>query len=402
MRTPHPALLLAGVLLVGGLHVSNADGARVEWIPADPLSADFDGDGVVAFADFLRFVSGYNGRVGDPSFDDRLDLDADGSVGFADFLLFVSCYGGAGGPLPAVEESYAVYVADVYDRSVVVLDFDTHLMLDYLPFRGPIGIRINQAQALVYVSDQFGLYALDTDHLVQFSVPTDSEGRLVLSADERYAYVTEAQNDLVRVVDLVSQATVDTFLVGELPTDVDLTPDGKLLCVTSTRSQDVHLLNLETGETVARVDLGARPGELVLMGDGTRAYVANQSQPAVLVIDVSRGEIIGEIALDSPCLGAAASPDGRVLYVGSAGSLVAIDAERNLVSKTLQIAEDTAALGVSPDGSRAYVGSMQSQAGGAGLTVVDLRRWQVMGRIRGIAYPGDIRFRTRVTRKNVE
>ena len=55
--------------------------------------ADFDGDGVVQFGDFLLFTAKFNTRQGDGEYEARYDLDGNGAVNFADFLLFVGVFG---------------------------------------------------------------------------------------------------------------------------------------------------------------------------------------------------------------------------------------------------------------------------------------------------------------------
>ena len=55
---------------------------------AEGRSPDFDGDGTVAFADFLEFGRHYGSRAGDSGYDVRFDLDGDETIGFADFLIF--------------------------------------------------------------------------------------------------------------------------------------------------------------------------------------------------------------------------------------------------------------------------------------------------------------------------
>ena len=60
---------------------------------AVPPSADFDGDGLVSFADFLAFVSHFGLREGDEKYEVKYDLDGDGEIGFSDFLIFSSSFG---------------------------------------------------------------------------------------------------------------------------------------------------------------------------------------------------------------------------------------------------------------------------------------------------------------------
>ena len=54
---------------------------------------DFDGDGVVGFADFLLFVAQFGSSEDDEGYDVRFDLDGDGVIGFGDFLILVNAFG---------------------------------------------------------------------------------------------------------------------------------------------------------------------------------------------------------------------------------------------------------------------------------------------------------------------
>ena len=57
------------------------------------IASDFDGDGQVAFEDFLAFVHAFGTQSGQENFDPKFDLDGNGEVGFSDFLIFVNSYG---------------------------------------------------------------------------------------------------------------------------------------------------------------------------------------------------------------------------------------------------------------------------------------------------------------------
>ena len=57
------------------------------------LTPDFNGDGVVNFADFLAFGGQFGSRQGDGRYDAKYDLDSDGAIGFGDFLIFSSSFG---------------------------------------------------------------------------------------------------------------------------------------------------------------------------------------------------------------------------------------------------------------------------------------------------------------------
>ena len=66
---------------------------RFEVSDTPLISADFDGDGQVAFEDFLAFVHAFGTQSGQENFDPKFDLDSNGEVGFSDFLIFVNSYG---------------------------------------------------------------------------------------------------------------------------------------------------------------------------------------------------------------------------------------------------------------------------------------------------------------------
>ena len=57
------------------------------------LTSDFNGDGVVNFADFLAFAGQFGARQGDGRYEAQYDLDSDGAIGFGDFLIFSSSFG---------------------------------------------------------------------------------------------------------------------------------------------------------------------------------------------------------------------------------------------------------------------------------------------------------------------
>ena len=70
-----------------------SDAPTVEPPPIDPDSgearADFNGDGIVDFLDFLPFAEAFG------STSTTYDLDNDGLVGFSDFLTFTNAFGRA-------------------------------------------------------------------------------------------------------------------------------------------------------------------------------------------------------------------------------------------------------------------------------------------------------------------
>ena len=367
---------------------------RVFWVANGPMGSDFDGDGKVTFADFLHFVNNFNAGPEVESYDPRTDLNEDGVTNFNDFLAFSASYGESQTPAEPSGDRYIIYVADIDDSSVMALDSDSHLILDYLPYRGPGGVMVSADQQSIYVSEVFGFFKMDTRHQVEFSVPVESRGKAVLSLDQTRAYVADQVQDLVRVVDVVNGVTIDSILVGNRPIDVALSPDGTTLYVANQTDRNV-VVGDATMTGTARIVIGDIPLEISITQDGARAYVTNYSRGVISVLDLNTNQVVGALQIDQEgSFGAEFSPDKKLLYVSAVGVLLEIDVEHNLIVRTLRLGNDSTILGVSPDGSRAYVATLVLQAGGPGLTVVDLNEWRILGRLRGFFYPREIAFRT--------
>lgn len=366
----------------------------VYWMAQGPSAADLNNDGVVSFADFLIFLRSFGSQTGDTHFNPLTDFDGNGATNFTDFTSFSTHYGSTQTQTqPTSEETYNIYIADSDDSSVMVLNAQSHLVIDYLPFRGPGGVLVSPNQQEIYVSEVFGFFKLNPSHLVDFSVPVESRGKAVLSPDGTRAYVTDQVSDMVRVVDVVNGVTLDSVLVGNRPIDINITPDGRKLYVANQTDQNIAVVDVGSLIVFKHIPIGAIPGEVEITTDGLRAYVTNLTRGVINVINTSTDLIVGAIQLDQEfSYGAELSPNGQTLYVSADGVLLAIDVQRNLILRTLRMADDSSVLGITPNGKRAYIASFSQLAGGPAVTVVDLEAWKILGLIRGVFFPRQIAF----------
>lgn len=83
-----------GQMLASG----SEDGTILLWdLAPDPdveiPDPDFNGDGTVGFADFIRFAANFGRSQGDADYDSRYDLDGDGAIAFGDFVIFAGAFG---------------------------------------------------------------------------------------------------------------------------------------------------------------------------------------------------------------------------------------------------------------------------------------------------------------------
>ncbi len=77
------------------IHIPALQERGVEVLFDKQPTPDFDGDGIVGFADFLLFVAQFGFNEGDEGYDVWFDLDGDGMIGFGDFLIFANAFGKA-------------------------------------------------------------------------------------------------------------------------------------------------------------------------------------------------------------------------------------------------------------------------------------------------------------------
>jgi len=366
------------------------DGA-VYYQAEGPLAADFDGDGAVAFADFLLFGQQFGQASSGSAFEARFDLNADGVINFADFLIFTSSFGATGNGPPATPD-YALYVLDPGTSTIDVYDVGTHLYQEFLPFRNPAAIVVSADHRRIYVNEEFGLFVLNTRHEVEYSVPASAIGGLAVSPLGDFAYAGERANDFVRVVDLAARATVDTVAVGDAPGSMALSTDGKRLYVLNASS--ITVVDLEVRDQVAELPVDGRPSNVAIAPSGELGYYTLGNRAAVGVVDLQTNELVGEIQLEGDDTnGMAFSPDGRRLYVNTTTSLVELDPVRNTLIRSLRVGEATSSVALTPDGRWAYVGALEQNVFVPGVAVVDIEAWEVVGRIRGFSFPAELAFR---------
>ena len=125
-----------------------------------------------------------------------------------------------------------------------------------------------------------------------------------VSPDGREAWVANAQDGTISVVDLASKRVVQTLAADVAGANrLKFTPDGSLVFVSSLRSPDVTVLNAASRAVVKRIPVGRGAAGIQMQPDGARVYVACTPDDHVAVIDVKSLAVVGRIS-------AGRQPDG--------------------------------------------------------------------------------------------
>lgn len=173
------------------------------------------------------------------------------------------------------------------------------------------------------------------------------------------AYVTNACDTAVDVIDLDTNKVVATVPVDPLPRGVAITPDGARVYVVSSLNGIVSVIDTGTNTVVATIPVGGFPTEVAITPDGARAYVAIPVSNTVAVIDTETNTVVDTIVIGAFPIGVAITPDGTRLYVpndfNESQTIKVFDTATNALVATIIPFRFTVGVVFTPDGARGYV-----------------------------------------------
>jgi len=178
----------------------------------------------------------------------------------------------------------------------------THMLVVSADGKRVVTTNVSSATVTIAVPGSAGTPSVDWTETV-IPVGRGAEG-IDVSPDGREAWVANAQDGTISVIDLVSKAVAQT-LAAEVrgANRLKFTPDGALVFVSTLGGPDVTVLRAATRAVVQRVPVGRGAAGIVMQPDGARAYVACTPDDSVVVIDVRSLTVVGRIA-------AGGRPDG--------------------------------------------------------------------------------------------
>ncbi|WP_253444271.1 MULTISPECIES: YncE family protein [unclassified Halomonas] len=206
---------------------------------------------------------------------------------------------------------------------------------------------------------------------------------VVSDREGRFAFVTNAGDNSVSVVDLEAKESVATIATGEYPHGLRLSPDGQELYVANVLDGSVSIIDVEAREEVARLPVGQAPVQVGFTPDGTRVFVSLRDENRVAVIDTNRREVVERIEVGRLPIQVHATPDGRYMLVANEGtedepdnrvSVIALDSLA--VVATHEVGAGAHGVSVDDSGRFAFVTSLYDDS----LSVIDLEAGTVISR----------------------
>ena len=185
---------------------------------------------------------------------------------------------------------------------------------------------------------------------------------VVTDPESRRAFVTNAEDDTISVVDLAAGRVTGTIPAGDYPHGLRSSPDGRQLLVANVQGGTVSLFDLEKLTEIARIPVGKAPVQVAFLPNGSRAYVSLRDEDAVAVIDLASKSVIGRIAVGDGPIQLFATPDSRKVIVANQGTtekpdnaVSVIDVASGSVEATLRGDVGPHGVAVSTDGALAFV-----------------------------------------------
>jgi YVTN family beta-propeller protein len=231
--------------------------------------------------------------------------------------------------------------------------------------------------------------------------------------DGTRAYVTNNFDSNISVIDTASNTVVATIPVGLAPSGIAITPDATdsyerdnrhhqpLAYVTNAADNTVSVIDTTSNKVLATIPVGQDPTGVAITSDGTQAYVTNQLDDSVSVIDTANNKVVATIPGFVIPTGVAVTPDGTHTYGrengrhqsfayvtnnvpsidGSnfpASAVSVINTASNKVSATIPVGQDPNGAAITADGTHAYVANQRDGT----ASVIDTAHNKVVATIR--------------------
>ena len=224
----------------------------------------------------------------------------------------------------------------------------------------------------------------------------DHPAHVVASKDSRLAFVTNAGDDTVSVIDLETWQTVATVGTGRYPHGLRLSPDGGELYVANVLDGSVSVIDVEQRRETARIAVGKAPVQVGFLPDGSKAYVSLRDEDSVAVIDTDKQEVVATIGVGRGPIQVHATPDGKLVYAANEGSsedpsdtVSVIEVATGKVVDTIRTGAGAHGVSVSDDGDWVFVTNIIAGT----VSIIDRRKGTVAIDITVGRGPNGIAFR---------
>lgn len=244
------------------------------------------------------------------------------------------------------------YVTRPDGPGLAVIDLASRKVTVTMPLPGgPLGIAVNPVSGEVYVADWYArrilVLAAKPEGLVldgEIAVGQSPSG-MALTPDGKTLVVANRESDTISVVDVASRRETKTIATGKHPFGIALDAGAMRAYTANVESNDISAIDLATGTEIGRIKSGERPYVIALAGG--RGFVTDQYAGTVTVFDLVTLKPLTSIETGDHPEGIAASADGRFVYATNWGdnTLSVIDTRTLAVTRQIKVDDGPRAFG---------------------------------------------------------
>ena len=231
----------------------------------------------------------------------------------------------------------------------------------------PLGASVSPDGSEVFIanddSNTVSVISTSTNTVIA-TIPVGINPRgITVSPDGNTVYVANINSNNVSVISTANNKVVNTVTVGTTqyagPSDVLVSPDGKILYVTygGGTPEVGYVLAISTSSlaVLSKVTVTAgNVGQMVLSPDGNTLYFVDNNN--IDVLNTSTQTITGSFPAGTGPSGLAITPGGDYLYVSnSSNQVLAISTATESIMATIPVGNNPGALALTSNGSELYV-----------------------------------------------
>jgi len=204
----------------------------------------------------------------------------------------------------AIVTNYGSGCGENAGRSLTVVDLQDYSSskIDLGKYRAPHGIiafKDNKTVAVtVECSNALILVDIEQKKVIK-AIPTNSSvsHMLVLSKDEKLAFVANIGSGTVSVLDLPKGVLLKNIKTGSGAEGIDITPDGKLIWVSNRANDTISVIDIKSLVITDNIKVGQMPIRIKFHPDKPIALVSNAKSATLSVIDTQNHNIIKQIKM---------------------------------------------------------------------------------------------------------
>lgn len=178
----------------------------------------------------------------------------------------------------------------------------------------------------------------------------------------QFAFVTNAGDDSVTVIDLARQEAVGTIATGDYPHGLRMDPGGREIYLANVAEGSLSVIDVARLEEAARIPVGKAPVQVAFTPDGSRVYASLRDENRVVVVDTASRTVIDRIEVGRNPIQVHASPDGGYVYVANQGTetepadtVSVIEVATGKVVDTIRTGRGAHGVAVSGDGAAVFI-----------------------------------------------